>query len=135
MRKLAVISGMVTVVSIVALAGSAFAGDAAKGELVFKAKCVACHGTGGDAGNAGGMKTAGNFANLDANQPRIKDLLANLTEEDHKKIVTNGGAKSGVKGAGAAMPKLALTPTEIDDVVAYERSLPALQTAVKKYGK
>ncbi len=128
MRKLGLtLSGAVVAVSIAALSSAAFAGDAAKGEAIFKAKCQACHGVGGDAGNKGGMKSAANFANLDANPPRIKNLLATLSEEDHKKIVRNGGAKSGVAGAGAAMPKLGLADAEIDDVVAYERTLPSFK--------
>lgn len=136
MKKLSLtLSGAVVAVSIVAMSSAAFAGDAAKGEAIFKAKCQACHGVGGDAGNKGGMKSAANFANLDANNPRIKTLLSSLTEEDHKKIVKNGGAKSGVAGTGAAMPKLGLADAEVEDVVAYERTLPSLQAAVQKNGK
>ncbi len=102
-------------------------GDAAKGEVIFKGRCQVCHGVGGDAGNRGGMKNAANFSNLEANSARIKALLSSLSEEDHKKIVREGGAKSGVAGAGSAMPKLGLSEADIDDVVAYERTLGAFK--------
>lgn len=124
------LSCLAAALGITLIAGLAFAaGDPAKGALIFKSKCQACHGTAGEAGVKGGMKTAANFANLDANIPRIKDLLANLSEEDHKKIVREGGAKSGVKGAAAAMPKIPMPATEIEHVVAYERSLGAFKKA------
>ncbi len=106
---------------------TASTGDATKGAVIFKARCQMCHGAGGDAGNKGGMKAAANFSNLDANIPRIKTLLSSLSEDDHKKIVREGGAKSGVAGAGTAMPKLGLSEADIDDVVAYERSLSAFK--------
>jgi mono/diheme cytochrome c family protein len=125
MKKQAGISGVFIMFSFAVLANPALAGDAAKGKSIFAARCQPCHGQGGDAGNKGGIKAAANFANLDANPPRIKELLSTLTEADHKKIVTNGGAKSGVAGAGSGMPKLGLPENEIDDVVAYERTLPA----------
>ncbi len=108
-------------------------GNAEKGALVFKNSCQACHGQGGDAGNKGGIKTAANFANLDANNVRIKDLLLNLTVADHIKIVKLGGTKSGVKGAGAAMAGFGtvLKEDQIMDVVAYERTLPAFKNSPK----
>lgn len=106
---------------------TASAGDVTKGAAIFKERCQMCHGVGGNAGNKGGMKSAANFANLDANIPRIKTLLSSLSVEDHKKIVREGGAKSGVAGAGTMMPKLGLSEADIDDVVAYERSLGAFK--------
>ncbi len=108
-------------------------GDPEKGALVFKNTCQACHGQGGDAGNKGGIKTAANFANLDANIPRIKDLLSNLTVADQIKIVKLGGTKSGVKGAGAAMAGFGtvLKEDQIANVVAYERTLPAFKNSPK----
>lgn len=108
-------------------------GNPDKGALVFKNTCQTCHGQGGDAGNKGGIKTAANFANLDANIPRIKDILSNLTIADHIKIVKLGGVKSGVKGAGAAMAGFGtvLKEDQIADVVAYERTLPAFKNSPK----
>lgn len=115
-------------ISMSLLAVPAQAGDVKRGRSIFHAKCQACHGLEGDAGHKGGMKNAANFARLDANNPRIRSLLANLSEEDHKKIVRMGGGKSGVPGAGAAMPRLGIPEDEIDDVVAYERTLGAFAT-------
>jgi len=111
------------------LATQAEAADLKRGRSIYHAKCQACHGRDGDAGHKGGMKYAANFARLDANNPRIRELLANLSDEDHKKIVRMGGAKSGVPGAGANMPRLGIPEDEIEDVVAYERTLGAFTQA------
>lgn len=106
-------------------------GNPANGAKIFVTSCQSCHGKNGDAGVQGGMKNAANFANLEANPPRIKDILQNLPTADHFKIVKLGGLKSGVKGATAAMPGFGtvLKEQQIADVVAYERSLPAFRNS------
>lgn len=118
--------------SMMFLATQAQAADLKRGRSIFHAKCQACHGLDGDAGYKGGMKNAANFSRLDANNPRIRKLLANLTEEDHQRIVRMGGARSGVPGTGAGMPRLGLPEDEIEDVVAYERTLGAFRQAEVK---
>jgi mono/diheme cytochrome c family protein len=126
------LSGIVIILAFFVNANAIFAGDPKRGKKIYQMKCQSCHGVGGDAGNKGGLKEAANFAKLEANPERIRTLLANLSEEDHKKIVREGGEKSGVAGAGSAMPKLGIPEKEIDDVVAFERTLPAFKSASKR---
>jgi mono/diheme cytochrome c family protein len=108
--------GILSLVLWVPLAPAASAGDSAKGKAIFSKTCAGCHG---ESGKGDGSASA-------ALNPKPKDLsdkAFNKTLDDTflHNIITKGGA---AVGKAPMMPPFAqLKPQEVDDVVAYIRSL------------
>ncbi len=90
----------------------AFAGDAAKGKAIFEQKCLMCHGAQGKGdGPAGAM---------------MNPHPANFTSPESKKksdAVLLQVIESGRPGTPMAGWKGTLSPQQIQDVLAYVRSL------------
>jgi mono/diheme cytochrome c family protein len=95
---------------------AANAGDAANGKTIFAKSCAGCHG---DTGKANGSASA-------ALNPKPKDLSdkaynAKLEDTYLHNIIAKGGS---AVGKAPMMPPFAqLKQQEVDDVVAYIRSL------------
>jgi mono/diheme cytochrome c family protein len=93
-----------TILIIAALtATSVWAADAAAGKAVFATKCKSCHGADGE----------GNPAIAKAMKVELKPLSA--TAADVKDVIT--------KGQGKMKPMPAVTGADLDNVVAYVKSL------------
>jgi mono/diheme cytochrome c family protein len=93
-----------TILIIAALtATSAWAADAAAGKAVYATKCKGCHGADGE----------GNPNIAKAMKVEIKPLSA--TTADVKDVIT--------KGQGKMKPMPAVTGADLDNVVAYVKSL------------
>jgi mono/diheme cytochrome c family protein len=84
-------------------ATSAWAADAAAGKTVYATKCKSCHGADGE----------GNPAIAKAMKVELKPLSA--TTADVKDVVT--------KGQGKMKPVSSVTGADLDNVVAYVKSL------------
>jgi mono/diheme cytochrome c family protein len=84
-------------------ATSVWAADAAAGKTVFATKCKSCHGADGE----------GNPAIAKAMKVELKPLSA--TTADVKDVVT--------KGQGKMKPISSVTGADLDNVVAYVKSL------------
>ena len=84
-------------------ATSAWAADAAAGKAVYTTKCKTCHGADGE----------GNAAIAKAMKVEIKPLSA--TTADVKDVIT--------KGQGKMKPMPSVTGADLDNVVAYVKSL------------
>ncbi len=108
--------------ALLPLLGAAFAftadagpskGDAAKGKPLYTQKCVACH----KADGSGGVKLTGNPT------PSFKDAkrMAKMTDDQLRECITNGVIKSGMVAWGKTGQ---LKPAQIEDVIAYIRTLP-----------
>jgi mono/diheme cytochrome c family protein len=107
------ISMMVVALCVVALVvGSiVFAGDAAKGKVIYEKNCVVCHGAGGKGdGPAGAMMN-----------PHPADFTSSVTQKksDAELLKT---IESGRPGTPMAAWKGTLSPEQIQDVLAYVRS-------------
>ena len=102
MRK---VVGLITVAVMILFcaAGAAWGADAAAGKAVFAAKCKACHGPDGE-----GSAAMSKMLKVD-----IKPLSA--TTADVKQVVTNG--------QGKMKPVASVTGADLDNVVAYVKSL------------
>lgn len=99
------------------------AGDAAAGKVTFTANCAACHG---DSGKGDGPVGA-------ALDPHPRDFTQGVfkfdtdkdgktgTDADLKGVITKGAAAFG--GSPLMVSWGALSPKEIDDVIAYIRTL------------
>lgn len=91
---------------------SAIARDVESGASIFKAKCASCHGADASGNTAIGRKNEiHDFRSL---------AVQNLTDTALASLIVNG--KSGGMSATAHKSK-ALTPNQIEDVIAYVRSL------------
>ncbi len=88
-------------------------GDAAKGKPLYTQKCVACH----KADGSGGVKLTGNPT------PSFKDAkrMATVTDDKLRECIVNGVIKSGMVAWGKTGQ---LKPAQIEDVIAYIRTLP-----------
>jgi mono/diheme cytochrome c family protein len=87
-------------------------GDVANGAAIFKGKCVSCHGA-----DASGNTPIGKKNNiLDFRSSAVQDL----TDTELSLMIANG--KPGGMSATSHKSK-ALTPKQIEDVIAYVRSL------------
>lgn len=88
---------------------NAFAADAAAGKAVYDRGCKACHGADGKA----------NPAVAQMMHVEIKDLkspdVQSMSDADIKKIITDGKGKMS--------PIKSVTGKQLDDVVAYVKSL------------
>ena len=107
------------------LPGLASAGDAAAGNAPFQTHCASCHGAGGKGDGVVGAAlpppsprdfTVGDFA-FDADGDGETG-----TDADLKKVITNGAGKYGGSMLMAPWSSI-LKPEEIDNIVAYIRSL------------
>jgi mono/diheme cytochrome c family protein len=108
--------GILSLASWSPSAPAASAGDAAKGKAIFSKTCVGCHG---ESGKGDGSAAA-------ALNPRPKDLSdkaynAKLDDAYLHNIISKGGAAVGK--APMMPPATQLKPQDVDDVVAYIRSL------------
>ena len=93
------------------VAGVALGADAKAGADVFNTKCKGCHGEAGAAPNEAVGKMLG------AQIPALNsDAIQAKSDADLKSVVTTG------KGKMPAVLKSA-TPAQVDDVIAYVRSL------------
>ena len=91
---------------------SAVAKDVECGASIFKGKCASCHGA-----DASGNTAIGKKNNIpDLRSPSVQ----NLTDTALASLIVNG--KPGGMSATAHKSK-ALTPNQIEDVIAYVRSL------------
>jgi mono/diheme cytochrome c family protein len=108
--------GIVLLAVWVASAPAASAGDAAKGKTTFTKSCAGCHG---ETGKGDGSASA-------ALNPKPKDLSdkgynAKLDDTYLHNVIIKGGA---AVGKAPMMPPFGqLKPQDVDDVVAYIRSL------------
>ena len=98
----------IAVVTGLAFSGTAIAAD---GASLYASKCLMCHGAGGS-GTAMGPKLAGSdFIKGDAEA--IKNVISTGIAMDAKKY----------PNFPMAMPKIALSDTELDAVVTYLKGL------------
>ena len=108
--------GIVLLAVWVASAPAASAGDSAKGKAIFSKSCAGCHG---ESGKADGTASA-------SLNPKPKDLSdkaynAKLDDGYLHNVITKGGP---AVGKAPMMPPFGqLKPQDVDDVVAYIRSL------------
>jgi mono/diheme cytochrome c family protein len=95
--------------AITVACGPVFAQDAAAGKMVYAKKCQSCHAADGN----------GNAAIAKALKADIKPLssaeIQKMSDADIKKVIT--------MGMGAMKPVTGLMPAEVDNVVAYVRTL------------
>jgi mono/diheme cytochrome c family protein len=119
---------LATLLALAALAvllvpAMASAGDAAAGKPQFQANCSSCHGMGGK--GDGPVGAALNPAPRDFTKGDFKyDTDADGkpgTDADLKNVITKGAAAYG--GSPLMAPWPTLKPEQIDDIVAYIRSL------------
>ena len=100
---------LISVFAMVVACGPIFAQDAAAGKMVYGRKCQSCHAADGN----------GNAAIAKALKADIKPLssaeVQKMSDADMKKLIT--------MGSGAMKPVTGLMPAEIDNVVAYVRTL------------
>ena len=91
---------------------SAVASDVASGASIFKGKCASCHGADASGNTAIGKKN--NILDLRSS------AVQNLTDTELSSMIANG--KPGGMSATAHKSK-ALSPNQIEDVIAYVRSI------------
>jgi mono/diheme cytochrome c family protein len=105
------------------LPGSALAGDAAAGKIVYEANCSSCHGTSGKGDGPVGKAlnppprdfTIGDFKfDTDGNGKAGEDA-------DLKAVIQKGAMAFG--GSPLMAPWPALDETQVDDIIAHIRSL------------
>jgi mono/diheme cytochrome c family protein len=104
---IAAASGMVLMVGSLA-----FAGDAAKGKTIYERHCVTCHGAQGK-----GDGPAGKFMNP---KPANFTSPESMKKSDAELLKT---IESGKPGTPMAAWKGTLSPEQMQDVLAYVRSL------------
>lgn len=105
------IRGIVLLLAALAMPGTAFAakGDAKAGKEVFHAHCTMCHGADGQ-GNAALAKMMKTTI-----PPLSSKQVQSLTDAQMKEVIEKGKAKMApVKG---------LSASQIDDVIAFVRTL------------
>jgi len=93
---------------VIAGCGLAFAG-APEGKAVFDAKCQACHGPKGE-----GKAAIGKMFNVEMHPLSSKEVQSK-TDAEFKKIITTGNGKM--------KPISGLSDQQIDDVIAFVRTL------------
>src|ERR1035438_7872658 len=93
---------------LIASAGLSWAG-AAEGKEVFTAKCQPCHGANGE-----GKAAIAKMYNVTMRPLGSKEVQAR-TDADIKKIVTTGNGKM--------KPVAGLADKQVDDVIAYVRTI------------
>ncbi len=105
MKRLAMITGT----AMLAASSLAWAADAAAGKATFDTKCKTCHAADG-MGNAGLAKALGVTM-----KPLGGDEIQKMSDADLKKVITTG--------SGKMKPVAGLMPAQVDDVVAFVRTL------------
>lgn len=100
-------------------AGPADAGDAARGAKINEEKCARCHGKMGKGDGAALKKLDADVKPVDWTN---KAAMSKLSDADTVKIIRQGGK---AVGKSKVMPGYEgkLTDAEIDDLLAYIRSL------------
>jgi mono/diheme cytochrome c family protein len=110
-------------VALIALPSTAWAADAAAGKTVFEANCASCHGTSGKGDGPVGSAlnpaprdfTVGDFAfDADGNGTKGDD-------GDIKLVIQRGAMAYG--GSALMAPWPTLNEEQVDDIIAYIRSL------------
>lgn len=96
------------VIAFIATCGLAFAG-APEGQTVFAAKCQACHGPKGE-----GKPSIAKMFNVEMHPLSSKEVQSK-TDAEFKKIITTGNGKM--------KPVAGLSDKQIDDVIAFVRTL------------
>jgi cytochrome c553 len=98
--------------------GYSFKADAKKGEQLYKAACVSCHGSGGQ----GAPQTISAFERPDTFPDFTRcDQTTAEVNSGYKSVIVNGGP---TRGFSQIMPAFgqALSSEDIDDLVAYLRT-------------
>ena len=119
---------LATLLALAALAvlfvpAMASAGDAAAGKPLFQANCSTCHGMGGKGdGPVGAVLNPPprDFTTADFKYDTDGDGKPG-TDADLKNVITKGAAAYG--GSPLMAPWPTLTAAQVDDIVAYIRSL------------
>lgn len=93
---------------LIAVCGLAFAG-APEGKTVYDSKCQSCHGANGE-----GKAAIAKMFNVTMRPLGSKEVQAR-TDADIKKIITTG--------TGKMKPVAGLADKQVDDVVAYVRTI------------
>jgi mono/diheme cytochrome c family protein len=107
--RIVVIRTLVTGVVLSMFATVCFAADAAAGKAVYERKCKMCHGAAGE-GNPGMAKA------LNITIPPLgSGDVQKLSDADLKKVIT--------EGKGKMKPVAGLSDAEVDNVIAYVRTL------------
>jgi mono/diheme cytochrome c family protein len=118
MKRWSAVIAMATVVALVGLAASfstaQTAGDAAKGQAVYKAKCASCHGAGGAGDSPAGQK-------LKAKDWTKGDGLKDLNDQQLFDSIKKGGPAVGRAKTMIAFPTM--SDADIWNVVAYIKTL------------
>jgi mono/diheme cytochrome c family protein len=99
----------VVLLLMVAAITPALAADAAAGHAVYDKKCKMCHGASGE-GNPGMAKALNTTI-----QPLGSSEVQKMSDADLKKIVT--------QGKGKMKPPAGLSSAEVDNVIAFVRTL------------
>jgi cytochrome c5 len=102
------IRAIITVLTLVA-ATTAWAADAAAGKAVYTKKCKICHGAQGQ-GNPGMAKV-------------LKVEIKHLGSKDVQKKSDDQLKKDITEGVGKMKPVKGLSATDVDNIVAFVRSL------------
>ena len=85
------------------------AGDAAKGEKLYATKCKSCHGAQGQGNPAIAKSLKVEFRDLKSAE------IQKMTDAELKKLA--------VGGHGKKKPLKTVTPAELDDVIAFVRTM------------
>ena len=113
MKKMVIISLVVSLFTLMIALQSFGGGDVTKGRIVYEAFCINCHGVtgGGDGPNA---------AALNPKPTNLTDKAAtsNLTPQDIERAVVMGKPDTAMKGYGGI-----LTKEDIEDLFAYLNTL------------
>ncbi|PIR21419.1 MAG: hypothetical protein COV45_01340 [Deltaproteobacteria bacterium CG11_big_fil_rev_8_21_14_0_20_47_16] len=104
-------------ISVLSISSTSVAADVAAGKTKFQQMCASCHGA---TGKGDGVAAA----SLNPKPRNLSDAAYMKTRSDAvlKAIIMNGGAANG---KSAMMPpwKASLSPADVDNLIAYIRSL------------
>ncbi len=127
MTRILTTTFFIAALGFVALPSVASAGDVAAGNTKFQQLCVSCHGPGGKGDGPTGLALAA------AGQPAPRDFTIGDfkldtdndgtpgTDADLKAVVQKGALVFG--GSALMAPVMGLSETDLDDLIAFIRSL------------
>jgi cytochrome c len=110
MRRLPAL--LVTIAALAATSASAQSGPTARGGLLVQRHCASCHA----------VRRTGDSPNPDA--PAFRDLHARYRIEDLAEALSEG-----ILTGHPAMPEFRFQPHDVKAIIAYLKSIQALQTA------
>lgn len=116
MKALSIIFISLTVV----FSSSAFAADIAKGKEKFTQLCASCHGA---EGKGDGPIAAGLPENMKPRNLEKGDFKIATDDAKMKEVIRKGGAAFGLSPMMAPQPESNLTDADLDNVVAFIRTL------------